>query len=78
MKKEGERPKAKVNRKRRNENELRRRGIESKEISQTIINTHFFFRKMTSSSFEINVQKQSYNPHPILRTNIPISTLTSL
>lgn len=45
MKKEGERPKAKVNRRRRNENELRRRGIESKEISQTIINTHFFLEK---------------------------------
>lgn len=69
-KRSGRRQKQKSKRMRKkHENELRRRGIYSKEISKTIINTHFFLRKkMTSSSFEINVQKQSSNPQPILRT----------
>lgn len=45
-KKEWEKAEAEVkeNEKKR-ENELRRRGIYSKEISKTIINTHFFLRK---------------------------------
>ena len=78
-KKEWERAKAKVKEGRRNhENELRRRGTYSKEISKTIIiNTHVL-RKMTSSSFEINVQNQSSNPQPILRTKHSYQYLSQL
>lgn len=64
-KKKGERAQAKEEKKHENEFEEERYII--KEISKTIINTNFF-RKMTSSSFEINVQNQSSNPQSTLRT----------
>lgn len=55
-------------------------GTEETESAKSVRHNKysFCFWKATSSSSEINVQKQSSDPQSILRANTPISTLNSL